>query len=128
MAETEHDKKADPTALTTDALHREIERLEKLIDVKLALHLQMFKGIDQRFIDNKTAVDAAFQSAKEAISKSEGSTEKRIEGFMQNNGDLKERVTRIEGSGGGMEKMYGWGVGLILLAIAVASFYVNNKK
>lgn len=102
---------------------------------------------EQSSKDSKVAVDAALQAAKEAvgeqnkssalaIAKSEGATTKQIDQLViliqqMNNafddkiGDLKDRLTRIEGGKAGASSLWGillGGVGLIgtLLAIFFA--------
>ena len=98
---------------------------------------------DKLAIAAETAVGAALQAAKEAvekqnqssstaIAKSEAATDKRIDqlGVLINTtaaasdakiGDLKERVTRLEGHGGGMSQMWGIVVAAIGLIVAIAA-------
>ena len=94
---------------------------------------------DQSSKDQKVAVDAALQAAKEAvgeqnkssglaIAKSETATMKQIDqlgvliqtttkAFDDKISDLKERITRIEGAGAGMHALWGYVLGAIGLAV-----------
>jgi small-conductance mechanosensitive channel len=95
----------DPTALTNDALRREIALLRKSlnrrfegIEAELNSRLQSgeklmnvkFRSVEQRFVSNAeqrsesqaattTAVAAALQAQKEAVAKSEAATSKQLE-------------------------------------------------
>lgn len=110
----------DPTALTTEALHREIAILHDRLLVKIA-HLSevmkiQFDGVDKGFLgmadrtqeqklDTKAALDAALQSAKDAvalqtvasdraIAKSEAATTKQIDALAV---ALQKAVDALEG-------------------------------
>jgi len=133
----------DPSSLTTQQLWREIASLKELLmsrinsvekaievahedlvrvptDVQKSvitlkeLHDEKFAGINQRFLDNKLALDAAFKSVQDGNQKSELGTTKQIDaqGLLINNAttglqgqinDLKERVLRGEALIGGKE-------------------------
>ena len=146
----------DPTALTTAALLREIAALKELSDNRLdaleKLMDQKFVGIktqiDDRDIqtdkasrDVKSAVDAAFAAAKEAvgeqnksnalsITKSEAATTKQIDLIFEliktntsvSDGkvaDIKDRLQAIESHSKGIGDGFGWIVGLAGIIIAV---------
>lgn len=104
---------------------------------------------EQSSKDSKVAVDAALQAAKEAvgeqnkssalaIAKSEASTTKQIDqitvlianmtkAFDDKIGDVKDRLTRIEGESSGGRNMWGYVFGGIMLLIAVATFLVKTR-
>jgi len=127
----------DPTLLTTEALTREIAGLKELlfqkIDAQRDVQNEKFTAIqtqfkerdtrsDQTAKDNKSAIDAAFNAAKEAVSKSEGTTVKQIDQFDGKINDVKDRLTRIEGKGAGIS--LSWAViiavaGLVLAYVAL---------
>lgn len=98
----------DPTTLTTAALYREIQHLERLVFDRFALEER--NRVEQKN-DTKQAVDAALIAQKEAvkeqtiasekaIDKSEANTSKQIEEqgktFGADIDNLKERVGKIE--------------------------------
>src|SRR5665213_4442028 len=91
----------DPSTLTTSQLHRELASLRELIEARLdgtdkRIEIQFAerdKRADQAAKDSKSAVDAAFAAAKEAvseqnkssalaISKSETATTKQIDSIL----------------------------------------------
>ncbi len=70
-------------------LDREIKGLENLIDQKLNVVAQHFVGVDQRFderdqrlhdaqLSTKTAIDAAFKAASEAVKMQQDSTDRAV--------------------------------------------------
>ena len=93
----------------------------------------------QRFLAQKEALTAAFQSAKEAVTKAENAAEKRFELLNELRGgvatkeqleavekrmnDLKERMDRADGRSGGMKDGWGWVVGAAGIAFAVAQWW-----
>lgn len=102
--------------------------------------------VEQTARDTKVAVDAALQAAEKArtssndafdksISKSETATTKQIDqlavqmnsstsGLMIQITDVKERLTRIEGKGEGMNAGWGYLVGAVgLLGAVIAIFF-----
>ncbi len=147
----------DPSSLTTQQLWREIASLEKLLSNKIAsieksidvahqdlvrvptevdkavktlkdLHDEKFSGIEQRFFDNKTALDAAFKNQQEVMTKSEAGTTKQIDaqallisntstGLQLQINDLKERVLRGEGTSTGKNQSWVIVAGVIGLVI-----------
>ncbi len=150
----------DPSALTTALTQREISALKELVmgkisdiqsAIKLAhddsvrvptiidkeiktlreLHEEKFRGVTQRFADNKTALDAAFKNQQEVMTKSEAGTTKEIDAQklalsnastalqIQIN-DLKDRVLRGEGTSTGKNQSWVIVAGVIGLVIGFA--------
>lgn len=83
----------DPTALTTEALQREVGTLRELVEASIesaeAVNLERFKAINERFslfealrleqkADTKAAVDAALIAQKEAVAEQTAASEKAI--------------------------------------------------
>lgn len=117
----------------------------KIVDIKIKHIEAHFNWIEQVRIEQKrdtaTAVDAALKAAKEAVTeqntsnalavnKSEAATSKQIDQLaalvatMGKNindkiADVKDRVITREGTGIGMNKLWGWLVAGILMAIAI---------
>jgi hypothetical protein len=124
----------DPTLLTTEQLHREIAALREFVLGEIRhvgeLSNERFKAVDEQFYavsertkeqkeDGRLALDAAFQSAKDAvalqteasdkaIAKSEAATTKQIDalGIVVEKSsqakdekieDLKSRLDKLEG-------------------------------
>lgn len=75
-------KTTDPTRLTTEALMREIEVINKDIDRRFSFYDRLLEEADRRRVeqkeDTKAAVDAALAAAKEAVKEQNLSTEKAI--------------------------------------------------
>jgi hypothetical protein len=137
----------DPTALTTENLNREIAALKELVFLKINLldsvNTEKFHSIQVQFKerdtraeqtakDNKSAIDAAFNAAKEAVSKSEGTTVKQIDQFDGKINDVKDRLTRIEGASvgkGESTQQYNWAIGLtVAVVLAVIGFYMGSRS
>lgn len=137
------------------------------IENKLAIEslkevmLEKFKSVDIRFADNllraeensrasKTAVDAAFASSGQAITKNEGNTNKQLDQIQANIvsnaksqddkiNDLKDRITVMESLGRGManqktETQTGIssnvgviGLGVAIIVAAVSYFNSNSQ-
>lgn len=108
MPET-HDliPRPDPTFLTTEQLHREIEALGVLFDAKLKaledLHEQKFRGIETQFIErdkraeqlsvaDKTAIDAALKAQKEAAG---ATNESNIAAMAKNDASVTKQIDGI---------------------------------
>jgi len=128
-----------------DRIDEKISSLKEVHEEKFSSIQTQFKErdvrSDQTQKDSKVAVDAALQAAKEAvgeqnkssalaIAKSEASTTKQIDqqGLLiqstakasdEKIDDIKERLTRIEGSGAGKGIMFGWIVAGMVAAVAV---------
>jgi hypothetical protein len=120
----------DPTLLTTEQLHREIDSLRELLETqiealgdaseaKFGYIEQRFKDrdllVDAAFISSKEAVAAALASSKEAVAKSEDTFNKQIAegrrtaeatrlGLEGQIGGVEKRVTIIESLDRGSEK------------------------
>jgi hypothetical protein len=112
----------DPTLLTTEALHREVNALDDRLDTRIAgmsvLWEERFSNVDDRFewverqrveqkADTRAAVDAALAAAKEAVVKSEGQATAAIsqlgekfqtafQGLQRENGVLQSRIGALE--------------------------------
>ena len=122
----------DPTALTREMILHEVNMLREVLETRLdamdkavellqkyptdidsaigtlkELHGEKFKSIDVRFSDSKTALDAAFASAKESSAKVETNFTKQIDGLValitaEKNAteskiaDIKDRITIVE--------------------------------
>jgi hypothetical protein len=107
---------------------------------------------NQRFADTRTALEAALAAAEKAVVKAEVATEKRFEavnefrsmvndlvsgkmdraefmlavaGLSEKLEDLKERITRSEGRGQGLNAMWGYGLAVIMMIVAVLSFVIR---
>jgi hypothetical protein len=84
----EPDGKSDPTALTTDALRREIEHLKELTAEKFAGVVQQFTVIErqrvEQKVDSKREIDAALTAQKESAAKSEASIVKLLDENAKN--------------------------------------------
>jgi hypothetical protein len=151
-SEPQHDFRPipDPTALTTEALHREIASLKELVESKLAaehnLKEEKFRKVDQRFElietqrieqkrDAEDKVKSALQAVKESNEKSEGSFTKQIDGLKSiletkttaldsKIDDNKARVVSIESRSKSMGDGWGFLVGAIGVIAAIASLVV----
>lgn len=144
----------DPSSLTTAQLQREIASLSEKTNlqilsikdgIKLAhddvvrfptvvdrtvntlekLHEEKFKGVDQRFIDNKMALDAAFKSQQEAGSKSELSFIKQVDSLQMQINDLKERALRNEGKDTG--KNSSWAILVAVIGLIATLMIIGSK-
>lgn len=128
-----------------DLTDTKISYENKLVGLQINHIEKQFNWIEQVRIEQKrdtaTAVDAALKAAKEAvteqntsnvlaINKSETATSKQIDqlAILVTTGiknlddkiiDVKDRVIGREGSGTGMNKLWGWIVAGLLLAVAV---------
>jgi len=132
-------------ALFETNLTRVPTEVEKQVAHLKELHEEKFSSIQTQFIerdarsdqtskDAKVAVDAALQAAKEAVAKSETSTIKQIDqmtGMIQasNKGiddkfqDVKDRLTRNEGKGAGMNAAWGYAIAAITAAALVIGLF-----
>lgn len=125
----------DPTTLTTNAVARAREEIEKLFDTKLngfrELVIEMFSGRD-------TALVAALRAAQElvkqqndsntiAFDKAAQSTTKQIDALAERIDDLKERLTKAEGHNWAAVGGYIIGaVGIIASVTAVVAVLVKH--
>lgn len=108
--------KSDPTALTTEGLLREIAHLRDLLVTRLD---GMDKAILAALQAQKEAVAEQSKSNAMAIAKSEAAFTKQIDGLGDRLGDVKDRVTVIEGKSQGGAALWALMVGGILVAAAV---------
>lgn len=131
---------------TEQLLHSEIHNIEKAIELAHAdlvrlptdidkaigslerLQNEKFKGIDQRFVDNDKALQAALKSQQEAVSKSEFAFTKQTDGLQLQINDLKERVLRSEGSTSGKKDFWGYVVAAIMALIAIVTLFSKINK
>jgi hypothetical protein len=126
----------DPTFLTTQALHREIEHLKEILQEGITqLEKQQnikFDNIDKRFSDRdkvvadtaegiRREVKTAFDSAKEANVKSESNTDKLMAEQSKQLSDHKERVVRIESRNEGSGSAIHWVISGVMFLLAVVS-------
>jgi len=107
-----------------------------------ALLAQMELRYQQRFDAQTSAINAALQAAKEAVTKAEMATERRfasVNEFRQTLSDqaatfisrtefnaLKERMDREAGHQGGLSDGWKWLVGVAALAIPVILYFVTK--
>ncbi len=113
----------DPTALTTQALLREIASLKELLTALMEGHSELdkerFREIEERFVlierqrieqkkDTTTAIDAALAAQKETTV-----------GIGSKVEDVKERVGRIESARSEQRASVGSVVGIVGAAVAV---------
>ena len=74
--------KTDPTALTTDALMREVEILNKDLDRRFGFYDRLLEAADRQRLEQKgdtaKAVDAALAAAKEAVKEQNLATKEAI--------------------------------------------------
>jgi hypothetical protein len=141
------DKMNSMEGVLTSKLDERINHLQGLHEEKFQSIQVQFQERDvrteQTSRDSKVAVDAALQAAKEAvgeqnkssslaISKSEAATNKQIDqlglmittttaGLNDKIEDLKERMGRAEGHGGGMQSMWGYGFAVLMLIVAICA-------
>jgi len=138
-----------------DAMDKAVELLQTFptaIDVAInhlkELHDEKFRGIstqfkerdiriDQRALDTKLAVDAAFAAAKETFGKSETGFTEQIKGLTtivnekaksadDKLGDVKDRLTTIESRSKGMGDAWGWLFGGVAILIAGAALFLKH--
>lgn len=135
---------ADPSALTNQALLREIYLLREIIETRLdgmdkailllqayptevdrkvgqlkELMLEMFKSVGDLFAEKEKAVAAAFQATEKAVDKNESAFSKQIESVNERIDDMKERVLRREGRETGVGQSWANVVSIILLGMAL---------
>lgn len=138
-----------------NAMDKAVELLQTFptaIDVAIShlkeLHDEKFRGIstqfkerdiriDQRALDTKMAVDAAFAAAKETFGKSETGFAEQIKGLTtivnekaksadDKLGDVKDRLTAIESRSKGTGEAWGWVFAAISLLIALAAVFLKR--
>jgi len=102
----------DPSKLTTDAVTRLRDEIEKLFDTRLAGFREVieekFAGVKTEFTMRDIALSAAFKAAEAAVSQQNASNTlaidkagtaftKQIDGLDEKIADLKERVSELAG-------------------------------
>lgn len=139
----------DLTRFPTE-VQKHVGALRELVDIKVAHLEKQFEVIEKQRIEQKsdvrTAIDDALKAAKELVSqqnqantnasiKSETSFAKQIDQIMtlltaekhasnERINDLKERMSKAEGRGGGMKDFAGW----IVAAVAIIFSLLNYLK
>ncbi len=119
--------------LTTAQLFREVSGLKELLLSKLAtidsdhmhekeLTAERFRGVYEKFKDNKEALDKAFDSSEKAIEKTETTFTNRIVASDARLNDVRDRLTVVESRSQGKTEGFS-SVGAMALG-AVASFSV----
>jgi len=114
---------------------------EKFNAVQMQLHERDIR-FDRAAVDTRTAVDAAFSAAKEAVNKSETNFTKQLDaiGLLITGAskttddkinDLRDRLTQIEGRGQAYSQGFGWiatGVGIVaaIIGAIVAIFFKSG--
>jgi hypothetical protein len=97
----------DPSVLTTEQLDRAIITIKELFFAKFAtiesdhrhekeLTAERFRGVYEKFADNKAALDKAFESSEKAIDKTEMTFTNRIVASDNRLNDVRDRMTIIE--------------------------------
>ena len=152
LLETRLDAMDRAMIVFNDNITRVPTDVDKQVGHLKELHEEKFAGVQKQFSerdvrvesssrDNKVAIDAALQAAKEAvgqqtqasdraIAKSEAGTTKQMDQLgvqIQTEtkaldgkiGDLKERLTLIEGRGSGIASSWAVGAALIGMALGV---------
>ena len=137
----------DPTVLTMVAILREIGSLRELLEAKMEEKLRRIDTQlaerdverDKASKDVKSAVDAAFAAAKEAVgeqnksnaaanSKMEASFAKQISTSDDKIDDLKARLGSIEGRGEGRGSVWDAVLGIAVLLSLMLSGYNAMKS
>lgn len=129
----------DPTTLTTNAVARAREEIEKLFDVKLGglreLIEEKFTGVKTEFTMRDIALAAAFKAAEAAVKQQNESNTlaidkagtaftKQIDGLDEKIADLKERVSEL--SGRNWQTVGAYIVGAIGIAALIASALIKH--
>lgn len=96
--------KTDPTQLTTEALLREVEIINKDLDRRFGFYDRLLNDSDRQRVeqkaDTKAAVDAALAAAKEAVKEQTAATKEAIGKsetmFYSTLENMKETVRSLE--------------------------------
>jgi bisphosphoglycerate-dependent phosphoglycerate mutase len=88
VGEEEGKFKSDPTALTTDALHREIAQLRELMDERDRRYREVMDERDKRYYDR-------FEAQDKAVLKAETATEKRFESVNEFRAQLADQSNQF---------------------------------
>lgn len=122
----------DPSLLTTTQLLREVEGLKELMFSKMAtierdhlhekeLTAERFRGVYEKFTDNKEALDKAFNSSEKAIDKTETTFTNRIVASDARLNDVRDRLTVVESRSVGKSEGIGMIGSAVMGAIAAVS-------
>ena len=152
MEDTRQESKPipDPTTLTTEALHREINSLkdyvllkvdvvDKKVEAERQLTDEKFRGVASRFEEGekrakevsvvaKDAVDKAFEAAKETVREIKDGFNKGLESVNKRVDDLKERQDRGEGKSKGLKDGWGYVVGAISIIVSIVMVYIAVRR
>ncbi len=125
--------------------HDDLERVPTDVDRAVGclkeLHTEKFTGVEREFADMEKAVQVALSAQEKAftkqseyftitINKSEASINKQIDNFDKVVGDLKDRLTRIEGQTVGRKDTIGYivgAIGLIATILGIITFFVVHN-
>ncbi len=124
----------DPTQLTTSALHREIahlkeegthglDTLEKQQNIKFDNIQQQFNDRDKRVEETaesiRREVKLAFDAQKEAAQKAEDGAKELVAALSREQGDVKDRVVRMESRREGSGVAVSWIISGVMLLLAI---------
>jgi hypothetical protein len=124
---------------TRELLTERIDGISKVVALHVSHLEKQFDIIERQRIEQKNdtrqAVDDALKAAKEIFSqqnqannlanaKSEASFSKQIDQQAERINDMKERLAKAEGRGGGLKDLGGW----IFGAIAILFYLLNYLK
>ena len=99
----------DPTLLTTEALHREIGRLQELFEARVEGLVELWKeAVAAALASQKELVELQTDANERAVAKSDASTTKQLDqisdtfktafdGLRRDIDSAKERISSVEG-------------------------------
>lgn len=124
--------RVDPSRPTTEALQREVRRLEDLLDVRLdsadRISVQRWSAVEKQFatieeqrreqkMDTNEAVRAALVAQKEAVEKTEIAVSKQLDQlsntFAAERGADREAISDLKDRIGGVEQQKAGGKSLV---------------
>lgn len=134
----------DPSRLTTEALTREVKRLEDLLEVRLdsveQISIQRWAAIEKQFAtieeqrkeqkqDTKEAVDAALVAQKQAVEKTEIAVSKQLDQLRdtfaaERNAD-REAISDLKDRIGAVEQQKAGGRSLLASVSAVVGLVLS---
>lgn len=141
--------RVDPSRPTTEALQREVKRLEDLLDVRLdsadRISSQQWAAVARQFgtieeqrkeqkQDTKEAVDAALVAQKQAVEKTEVAVSKQLDQLSNTFAaeraadreaisDLKERIVGVEQQKAGGRSLVATASAVVGLVLALGLIY-----